>query len=419
MRVLIVNTSEATGGAAIAANRLMEALKANGVKATMMVRDKQTSQITVASTGSKWLMALRFIWERLLILFAMGGKKKDIWQVDLANVGTDITNTDEFRQADVVHLHWVNQGFLSLSDIRKIMKSGKRVVVTMHDMWYFTGICHYAGSCSKFETECSDCPMLKRKLLGRDIAANAFKKKKAIYDQSRITFVGCSHWMQQMAEKAALTRKHDVVCIHNAINTKHFEPKDKMQERKRMGLPADKKLILFGSQKITDERKGFSYLVKACEHLKAENPQLASDITVVVVGANSEELRQQVPFDLVAVDYITDEREMVSLYNAVDLYVTPSLQDNLPNTIMEAMACAVPCVGFNIGGIPEMIEHKQTGYVAKYKDAADFAEGIAWVLQPENYARLASESREKVLREYSQGHIARLYTNVYEKRELK
>lgn len=414
MRVLIVNTSEATGGAAIAANRLMEALKSNGVKATMMVRDKQTSQITVASAGSKWLMALRFIWERLLIMFAMGTRKRDIWQVDLANVGTDITGTDEFQQADVIHLHWVNQGFLSLSVIKKILNSGKRVVITMHDMWYFTGICHYSAKCDKYKTECQDCPLLKHKLFGRDLASSVFNKKKKIYDQSNITFVGCSRWMKELAESAALTRSHKVVTIHNTINTKHFAPQDKVEQRKMMGLPEGRKLILFGSQRITDERKGFSYLVKACEYLKEAYPELSEQITVVVVGTNSEEVKSQVPFDVVAVDYVSDEKQMISLYNAVDIYVTPSLQDNLPNTIMESMSCAVPCVGFKVGGIPEMIDHRQTGYVADYKDSKDFADGIAWVLQPENYDRLSKNSRDKVLRDYSQSHISRLYTDVYE-----
>ncbi len=414
MRVLIVNTSEATGGAAIAANRLMEALKNNGVKATMMVRDKQTSQITVASAGVKWIMALRFIWERLLILFAMGGKKKDIWQVDLANVGTDITKTEEFKNADVVHLHWVNQGYLSMKCIRKILNSGKRIVVTMHDMWYFTGICHYASDCEKYKTECKDCPMMKRTLFGRDLAQHVFNRKKKEYNLAKITFVGCSHWMQHMAEEAVLTKNHDVLTIHNTINTTHFKPLDKTAQREKMGFPADHRLILFGSQKITDERKGFTFLVKACENLKQLYPDLAKQITVVVVGSNSEEVKPLVPFDVVTVDYISDESQMVCLYNAVDLYVTPSLQDNLPNTIMEAMACAVPCVGFNVGGIPEMIDHKTTGYVANYKDAMDLAEGIAWTLKPENYDMLAKNAREKVLRDYSNSHIARLYTDVYE-----
>ena len=414
MRVLIVNTSEATGGAAIAANRLMEALKDNGVKATMMVRDKQTSQITVSSTGNKWMMALRFLWERFLIYIAMGFKKKNIWLVDLANVGTDITSTDEFRQADVVHLHWVNQGFLSLSDIKKILNSGKRVVVTMHDQWYFTGICHYAADCVKFKQECKDCPLLKRKVFGGDFAKKTFRRKKEIFDNAKVSFVGCSRWMKEQAEQSAIARTHEVVNIPNPIDTTHFAPTDKAVARRKMGLPSEGKVILFVSQKITDERKGFAYLIEACNNQKNSNPELSEQITVELVGTNSSEVKSYVPFDVTTVDYISDESQMIDLYNAVDLYVTPSLQDNLPNTIMEAMSCAVPCVGFNVGGIPVMIDHKINGYVAQYKDSEDFARGIEWALSPDHYNELSKKAREKVLHEYSESHIARLYTDIYE-----
>lgn len=416
MRVLIVNTSERTGGAAIAANRLMEALKNNGVKVTMLVRDKQTPQITVSATGAKWLMAIRFLWERLVIWAATGFNKKDIWQVDIANVGTDITKTDEFKKADVIHLHWVNQGFLSMKGLKKILNSGKRVVITLHDMWYFTGICHYVGECDRFKSQCHDCPLLKKKVLGMDLAKKVFKKKDLIYDNPKLSFVGCSQWMRQEAANAALMRRQKVVSIPNTINTKLFCPADKKNARKRMGLPADGKLILFGSQRITDERKGFAFLAEACRFLQTEYPVLAGQITVVVVGSNSSEVKSHVPFNVVAVDYVSDERDMVALYNAVDIYVTPSLQDNLPNTIMEAMACGTPCVGFNVGGIPEMIEHQHTGYVARYKDAEDFAKGMVWTLDEQNYQRLSTQSREKVKRDYDESHVARLYTEVYEGR---
>ena len=145
MRVLIINTSENIGGAAIAANRLMEALKNNGVKAKMLVRDKRTDQITVASLPQSPLLKAKFVWERVCIWKANRFKKHNLFQVDLANTGTDVTSLPEFKEADVIHLHWINQGFLSLKDIRRIIDSGKPIVWTMHDQWPFTGICHYSG----------------------------------------------------------------------------------------------------------------------------------------------------------------------------------------------------------------------------------------------------------------------------------
>ena len=135
MRVLIINTSERIGGAAVAAGRLMESLKNNGIKAKMLVRDKQTDQISVVGLKGSWLHVWKFMWERIVIWKANRFKKNDLFAVDIANTGTDITSLPEFQQADVIHLHWINQGMLSLNTIRKILTSGKPVVWTMHAMW--------------------------------------------------------------------------------------------------------------------------------------------------------------------------------------------------------------------------------------------------------------------------------------------
>lgn len=415
MRVLIVNTSERTGGAAIAANRLMEALKKNGIRATMMVRDKQTSHITVTQKGGSIVMAIRFIWERILAFLYTGFSKKDLWQIDVASVGTKITDTDEFKRADVIHLHWVNQGYLSIKEIQRIIKSGKKVVITLHDMWYFTAVCHYSADCDKYIQECKQCPMLKGNFLWGDMAKKVFLRKKRAYRDNDITFVGCSKWMSERAKEAELTQGKNVVNIPNPINIELFKPIDKKKAKEGMKLPQDRTLILFGSQKITDERKGFRLLSQACEILREKYPIIAQNATVVVVGEQSEVMKDLIPLEVISVDYISDEKSMVMLYNAVDIYVTPSLQDNLPNTIMEAMACAIPCVGFNVGGIPEMIEHKKTGYVAEYKNPNDFAEGIAWTVNHENYQNLANCAREKVIKEYKEEHVARLYIDIYER----
>ena len=150
MRVLIINTSERIGGAAVAANRLTEALNNNGIQAKMLVRDKQTDQITVVELDRSWKNIWRFIWERLVIWKANKFKKNNLFSVDIANTGANITSLPEFVQADVVHLHWINQGMLSLNSIKKIINSGKPIVWTMHDMWPFTGICHHARECDNF-----------------------------------------------------------------------------------------------------------------------------------------------------------------------------------------------------------------------------------------------------------------------------
>lgn len=412
MRVLIINTSERIGGAAIAANRLMQALKKNGVKARMLVRDKQTDQLTVVSIGHGWTQPIKFLWERVSIFAANKFSKRNLFLVDIANAGTDITKNIEFERADVIHLHWVNQGYLSINNLNKILHSGKRVVITMHDQWYFTGICHYSGDCDKYTSHCHHCTLMNGTALG-DFASQLFDKKQHIYEDSKVTFVGCSQWMANLARTSALTQGHKVVSIPNAINTEQFRPLDKTTARKELGLPLKGKLLLFGCQRITDERKGFRYLVDALQIIKRDNPEIAQNTEIVVVGGKADSISSHLPFSIIPVSYVSDPKKMIALYNAVDLYVTPSLQDNLPNTIMEALACGTPCVGFDVGGIPEMIDHKKNGYVARYKDSADFAEGIKWVLTSD-HDTLSTKAREKVMNNYTEDIVAKKYIEVYE-----
>ncbi len=411
MRVLIVNTAERTGGAAIAANRLLQALNRNGAEARMLVRDRKTDARDVYHITPSWRLKANFLWERGIIWLNNGLSKQNLFQVDIANAGTDITTMDVFRQADVIHLHWINQGFLSLRGLGRILSSGKPVVMTMHDQWYFTGICHYSGECSKYQSQCAGCPMVKG--VGVDLARRVFDRKRTIYKGRNLTFVGCSRWMADLARQGILTQGHTVTNIPNAIDTDVFSPQNKADARRQHQLPMDKKLLLFGAQRITDERKGFRYMAEACDILVKENPALATQLGIVVLGGDAESVKQALPIPVYPVNYLSHEHEIAALYNAVDLFVTPSLQDNLPNTIVEAMSCGTPCVGFNVGGIPEMIDHKQNGYVANYCDSKDLASGIVWCLDEKQHPSLSKNANEKALATYSEVAVAHRYIEVY------
>ena len=416
MRVLIINTSERMGGAAIAANRLMDALRNNGIQAKMLVRDKQTNQITVIGLNKSLWKIWQFIWERIIIWKSNHFKKHNLFTVDIANTGTDITILPEFKQADIIHLHWINQGMLSLKDLKKIFSSGKPVVWTMHDMWPCTGICHHARECHNYHQECHHCPYLYGKGNKKDLANRIFLKKKELYTLAPITFITCSQWLKEQAQQSALLVGHKIYNIPNPINTNLFKPrKNKQEARTLAGLQTDKKLILFGAAKITDKRKGIDYFIESCKVLTEKYPELSQKLGVVVYGKESEQLKSMVSFPVYPLNYISNEKELVNIYNAVDLYVTPSLEENLPNTIMEAMACGVPCVGFNVGGIPEMIDHLHNGYVADYKSAEDFANGIHWALSESEYKSLSEEACRKVTSSYSESAIAQKYIEIYNK----
>ena len=415
MRVLIVNTSERIGGAAIAAGRLVEALKNNGIKAKMLVREKQTDRLSVIELKKNWWRVWQFIWERILIWKENRFKKHNLFAVDIANTGTDITVLPEFQAADIIHLHWINQGMLSLNDIRKILLSGKPVVWTMHDMWPCTGICHHARECDKYHQECHHCPYIYKGGGKKDLSNQVFKKKKEIYQSAPVTFVTCSRWLKERAGQSALLNGHTIVDIPNPISTGLFKPQNSLAARNKMKLPTDKKLILFGSVKVTDKRKGIDYFVESCKLLAEMHPELKEELGVVVYGKNSEQLKPLIPFQVYALDYISNEKDLVNIYNAVDLYVTPSLEENLPTTIMEAMACGVPCVGFNVGGIPEMIDHLHNGYVAEYKSSEDLANGIFWTLSESEYQSLSEEACRKAVSNYSESIVAKKYIDIYNK----
>ena len=415
MRVLIVNTSERIGGAAIAAGRLVEALKNNGIKAKMLVREKQTDRLSVIELKRNWWRVWQFIWERILIWKENRFKKHNLFAVDIANTGTDITTIPEFQAADIIHLHWINQGMLSLNDIRKILQSGKPVVWTMHDMWPCTGICHHARECDKYHQECHHCPYIYKGGRKKDLSNQVFKKKKEVYQSAPVTFVTCSRWLKERAGQSALLKGHTIVDIPNPISTGLFKPQNALAARNKMGLPTDKKLILFGSVKVTDKRKGIDYFIESCKLLAEKYPEMKEELGVVVYGKNSECLKPLIPFQVYALDYISNEKDLVNIYNAVDLYVTPSLEENLPTTIMEAMACGVPCVGLNVGGIPEMIDHLHNGYVAEYKSAEDLANGIIWTLSESEYQSLSEEACRKAVSNYSESIVAKKYIDIYNK----
>lgn len=415
MRVLLVNTSERIGGAAIAVSRLMESLKNNGIKAKLLVRDKQTEEISVVGLDKSWMHILKFMWERFIIWKANHFKKNNLFSVDIANCGTDITSLPEFKQADVIHLHWINQGMLSLNIIQKILLSGKPVVWTMHDMWPCTGICHHARECTNYQTECHNCPYLDGGGSKNDLSTQTFYKKKKLYKIKPIVFVTCSHWLEQLARKSELLSGQAIFSIPNPINTNLFQPHNKKEARTKCMLPSEGKLMLFGSVKITDKRKGIDYLIESCNILNEKYPDLKNNLSVVVFGNQSQELEHILPFHVYPLNFVTSDHDLVNIYNSVDLYVTPSLEENLPNTIMESMACGVPCVGFNIGGIPEMIDHLHNGYVAQYKSSEDFANGIYWLLNNPDYQEISSQACHKVAVNYSEGTIAKRYIDIYNK----
>ena len=410
MKVLIVSTNDVTGGAAIAASRLSEALVNNGVSVRMLVCRKLGNAIYVGKVGNRWALKWNFLYERLVIWLHNRFSRKNLFKVSIANTGFDITRSEDFRNADVIHLHWVNQGLLSLKVIGKILKSGKPVVCTMHDMWAATAICHHARDCEQFHTACQGCPQLG----GSRLAARVWQKKQQILSGSKVTFVCCSEWLASESRKSALLKGQTIISIPNPIDTRLFRPMDKVEARRMMGLPVEGRVVLLASVRVTDVRKGAAFFVEAVRLLAERNPDLQSNTTIAILGGEADAMAVQMALKAHALGYVSEPKRIVAAYSAADVFVLPSLEENLPNTLMEAMACGVPCVGFNVGGIPEMIEHRHTGYVARYKDASDLAEGMRYVLCEADHDLLGNACLKKVASRWSKQSVARRYTELYE-----
>lgn len=408
--VLQLSTFHWEGGAGVAAARLHQALLHAGVDSQLMVSEiSRPGPKTTALADTTWKSRKawgNFVLERLR--FLPYEKDKSVrFAFSPAAAGTDITDHPLVQQASIIHLHWINFGFLSLKSLEKLFSLGKPVVWTLHDMWTFTGGCHYNRGCERYLSHCCYCPYLKKP--GEyDIAFTQFEQKQGIYQNTPLTLISPSRWLDNLVQQAALTKGMPSQAIANCIDTSFFLPGDRIAARNALGLPVDKELLLFAGANTQDPRKGFSYFQEAMGHSGL------ADVEVMVLGKGKAENFKDMPVKVHFLGKISNAEQMVQAYNAADVLIVPSLEDNLPNTIMEAMACGTPAVGFDTGGIPEMIGHLESGFISAPKSAASLAEGIQWVLKHNTGGAVSEKAREKVLQHYSEEVVARQYSQLYD-----
>lgn len=332
---------------------------------------------------------------------ATKNRDRDYGAFTCSFMGTDISGHPLVKEADYIYVHYVLGGFLSIKSLKQLARLGKPLIMVMHDMWAITGGCSYSFDCDKFNTHCHNCPILagdKQK----DISFRQFEKKKKLYDQfDNLFFVTPSTWLYNLAKNASLTKTKPIFHIPNAIDSTLFKPFDKDTAKKILNIDASHDVVSFGANKITSPYKGWKYLQAALHKLKDKYPE--KDLTVLVFGSGpNEELKNAIPFDVKFMGFISDDYTTNLVYNASDVFVAPSLADNLPTTIIESMCCGTPVVGFDIGGIPDIIIHRENGYLAKYKDADDLADGIGYCLANRTKGKLSPKfATDKII----QGHL--------------
>lgn len=417
MKVTLINTSDASGGAPAACLRLLKALEEQGIDANLLVQQKKTTEEHVTSVEKNAFDRKRskfdFLYERLPFIALHERDKSVRFAFSTANAGVSIKNEKLIKEADILHLHWTNSGFLSIRDLKELLMMGKPIVWTLHDMWAFTGGCHYSGECDHFMRQCGNCFFLKDPDRV-DISHTGWLRKAGMYSETKkVNFVACSNWLAGVAKQSSLLKGYKIHAIPNPIDTDIFSPKNKAEIRAKRNIGPDKKIILFGAANINDRRKGISYLVNALKLLKNDYP-VEGQVEMVVFGKNKDFDLGVLPFPVHELNIITSQEEMAEIYSMADVFVTPSIEDNLPNTVMEAMACGTPVVAFNTGGIPEMVDHGQNGYVATFKASNDMAKGLYEMLYAANYATLKQNARDKVLHDYNNETVAKQYIKLYQ-----
>lgn len=405
MKVLIINTNESSGGAAKAANRLHKGLRSIGVESFMLVqRTEKNNEYIIGAKANLFFKGVNFLRSRLDSLPKKIYKDREnvTWSINWLHNPLLFYHIKKIKP-DIINLHWVNSGFISIKQINKLKKLNIPLVWTLHDMWPFTGGCHYSGDCNKYVSNCKSCPQLGSKK-NNDLSNYIFNTKKKYYPHFNI--VCLCEWMKNCVKSSHLLSNSKINIIPNGFDLNIFKPRDINKTREIFSLPKNKKIILFGAVDSNDKRKGLFFLEKALNKINNKNYAAA------IFGGCKEKINLKI--DTHYLGKINKEKRLSLLYNSADVFVCPSLEDNLPNTVIESLSSGTPVVGFKVGGIPDMIKHKNNGYLANYKDSNDLAKGINWCIENEERNKdLSVNARKKAEREYSLEIQANRYKKLF------
>jgi glycosyltransferase involved in cell wall biosynthesis len=328
-----------------------------------------------------------------------------------------IPRSELFMRADIVNLHNLHGRFFNHRQL-PAFSSRKPIVWTLHDMWALTGHCAYAYDCLRWQTRCFDCPLLKepgRRIVQPaptriDLTRRLWQSKRHHFGRSTLHIITPSQWLRDLVAESYLSAAATVRHIPNGLDLGVFRPRDKVMARRALSVPQDASTILFVAERVAAERKGLRYLLDALQSM--QEPERFALLTVGATGTLAEGLDRFRRRDLGTLD---DESLMSLVYSAADVFVLPTLADNQPLVLLEAMACGTPMVAFNVGGVPEMVRHMETGYLARYKDASDLARGIQVLLEDHaTRSRMGQQCREVAEAEYSLHLQAQRYLEVYE-----
>ena len=404
MKILIISATDIQGGAGKAAYRLHKSLLQANIDSTMLVQRKKSLDHSVIGPSSKiqkLISKLRPSIDNLLVKLYMRrtGTMFSVLWLPFSSIVSKINKINP----DIVHIHWIGSGVLNLNDIAKIKAP---IVWSLHDMWLFTGGCHYDEGCSRFTKNCGNCKVLSSKE-DNDLSRKVFNNKTRVFSKiDRMYVVAISRWIYDCSRKSSLLKSRKHFILPNPINTNLYVPHNKKISRERIGLPQDSKLILFAANP-NDQRKGFSNLVSAISNSKDK------EIECVVLGNKNPSITNS-DFKIHYLGHINDENSIVDIYNSADILVAPSLQEAFGLIAAESMACGTPVVASNNTGLADIVDHKVNGYLVNPNDIVGLQAGIEWVLKSKNYNQLSQNARNKVMSEFDSKIVSKKYIELYE-----
>jgi glycosyltransferase involved in cell wall biosynthesis len=372
MNILLINTYDLRGGAARATWRLFEGLQASGNQVNLLVQERRVEDAGVIVADSPVSSAFNpfrpYVDFAIPLIFT---RKRVLFSTSM--IPDRIPEMIERINPDVVHLNWITGGFIRIESLARIARP---LLWTLHDMWAFTGGCHYTGDCNRYLEGCGKCPVL-HSTRENDLSRQVFRRKAATYAAMKnLTITTPSSWLAEKVSGSPLLAGQRVVVVQNGLDTNLFRSPGRAESRKRLNLDSGKKIVLFGAIRGTENPlKGFSLLAGALKMLNR------SDIQLLVFGSSSAGTTDVSGLNIRFFGQVNDQALLVDLYSAADVVAVPSLQEVFGQAATEAMACSTPVVAFDCTGLRDIVTHLETGYLAQPFTVEDLANGIRWVLE--------------------------------------
>ncbi len=413
IKVLHLSTFDTEGGAARAMMRLHEALLEIKIGSRVYVKKKLSAATTVDSGASNslflkyWAILSPYL-DRLPKFFYL---KRKGTPFTISWIPSLSLKYGLKKNPEVVHVHWLGLGFVALRDLVKISQP---IVWTLHDSWLFTGGCHIVGECNRFEKHCGRCPQLGNTFGAlNDLSWKIITQKKQQIIKKQLTIVAPSRWMAAKAQSSSLLSGYKIAVIPNGVNTDLYHPLEKFAVRKRLNLPIDKQIILFGAMSaVSDPNKGFEKLVAALKIVAARID--STRVELVVFGSDRPKDEVSFNFNVTYLGKISEESKLVAIYSAADIMCVPSIQESFGQTALEAMACGTPVIAFRSSGLDDLIEHEKTGYLVTAYSEIDYAGAIINLLTDTNLRlKMSSESRSRALLRFNIQDVAKQYLKLY------